>query len=86
MYLIILMGSDFNITYIFFFFSQKLYVLLLTLKMVTMHQKASDTEVEMKSHTIVKLALIVQPKEIRQHVQIEAGYLSQDVLVSSILS
>ena len=81
MYLIILMGSGFNIIHMSFFL-QNSYVLLLIFKMVTTRPKASDTEVEMKSHIIVNLAFILQTEKKWQHVLKLSGYLSQDVVSS----
>lgn len=52
--------------------------------MVTTHLKESNTEQEMKLGISVKMAFILQPKEIQQDALVQAGYLLLDVAVSCI--
>ena len=52
--------------------------------MVSTRLKELNTELNRKSDTSAKMAFILQHEEILQNAPVQAGYLLQDVSVSSI--
>lgn len=52
--------------------------------MAPTHLKGLNTELEMKSLISVKKVFILLLKELKQYAQVQAGFLVQDVAVSSI--